>query len=93
MPLVAMSERWHLLESKRSVYLIAYITLARTDLPPQVHVVRKPVVAILSTGHEIFDLHAGQKASSEPWGILHDKFVLGRFAKIPSAFLIWFSVA
>ena len=49
-----------------------HIAFARTSLAPQVHVVRKPVVAILSTGNEIVDLHASQKTSSESWGGIWD---------------------
>ena len=84
---------------------------------PQVHVFRKPIVAVLSTGNEIVDLHDDQKTSGESWGgiwdtnrpslqtaleslgyrvldlgIAHDKFVLDRFAKNPSALLTWFSI-
>lgn len=39
---------------------------------PQVHVTRKPVVAILSTGNEIVDLHDGQQTSGESWGGIWD---------------------
>jgi hypothetical protein len=38
----------------------------------QVHVTPKPVVALLSTGNEIFDLHGSQKVSSEFWGGIWD---------------------
>jgi molybdopterin biosynthesis enzyme len=39
-----------------------------TEPTPQVQVIRKPVVAILSTGNEIVDLQGGPKTSSESWG-------------------------
>ena len=39
---------------------------------PQVHVIPKPVVAILSTGNEIIDIHGGEKTSSEAWGGIWD---------------------
>ncbi|KAF9651619.1 hypothetical protein BDM02DRAFT_3138792 [Thelephora ganbajun] len=38
----------------------------------EVHVLRKPTVAILSTGNEIVDLHDGEKTSSESWGGIWD---------------------
>ncbi|KAF9778616.1 MoaB/Mog domain-containing protein [Thelephora terrestris] len=38
----------------------------------EVHVTRKPVVAILSTGNEIVDLHGAQKTSSDSWGGVWD---------------------
>ena len=48
------------------------VTSTYAEITPQVHVIRKPVVAILSTGNEIVDLHGGQKTSSESWGGIWD---------------------
>lgn len=43
-----------------------------TEPTPQVHVIQKPVVAILSTGNEIVDIQGGQKSSSVSWGGVWD---------------------
>ena len=51
-------------------HLIVFI---HTNPTPQVHVIRKPVVAILSTGNEIVDLHGGPtNTPSESWGGIWD---------------------
>lgn len=52
--------------------LVTSIAFTHMDPTPQVHVICKPVVAILSTGNEIVDLHGGQKTSSESWGGIWD---------------------
>jgi len=58
---------------KTEVRMPPYRTaFAHTGPALQVHVIRKPVVAILSTGNEIVDLHRGQQTSSESWGGIWD---------------------
>jgi gephyrin len=52
--------------------LVTDIASPHNKPTPQVHVVRKPIVVILSTGNEIVDLHGGQETSNESWGGIWD---------------------
>ena len=48
------------------------IAFTYTIPTPQVHVIRKPIVAVLSTGNEIVDLNSDEKTSTESWGGIWD---------------------
>lgn len=54
------------------MYFVVNDMSLHTQPTVQVRVTRKPVVAILSTGNEIVDLHGDQKTPGESWGGIWD---------------------